>query len=100
MPTAELTVAQSELHSAPSTADTLQVQGMACCWMFCILMMCLSWLHLQVQRPVPAQVDDQTMTPNFKRFRKLQPSLAAHNTVAFCPKGYAESNIDSEAFLK
>ena len=57
-------------------------------------------VQMQVQRPAPAFVDDQTTTPNFKRFRKLQPSLAAHNTVPFSTKGYAENNIDSEAFLK
>lgn len=49
---------------------------------------------------MPACVDDHAATPNFKKFRKLQPSLAAHNTVPLSTKGYLEHNIDSEAFLK
>ena len=56
-------------------------------------------VQMQVQRPTPAFVDDQTATPNFKRFKKIQPKLAAHNTVPFSTTGYAENSIDSEAFL-
>ncbi|KAL3156661.1 hypothetical protein ABBQ38_000943 [Trebouxia sp. C0009 RCD-2024] len=60
-------------------------------------------LVVRVQSPVSPRGDGQTgltTTPNFKRFRKLQPRLAAHGTVPFSTKGYVENNIDSEAFLK
>ena len=57
---------------------------------------------LQVQRPMAAVASQDSIgtAPNFKRFRKLQPQLAVHDTVPFSIKSYAEKNIDSEAFLK
>ena len=59
-------------------------------------------LTLQVQRPLTVVADQNSIgtAPNFKRFRKLQPQLAVHDTVPFSIKSYAETNIDSEAFLK
>lgn len=43
--------------------------------------------------------DDPTSGTNFKKFRKVQAEKPAP-FVPYANRGYAENNIDTEAFLK